>query len=65
MPTLDFKKIPQSTFEELILDAGMLVKNFDPANPATPADADIITATTGGINIVCKPNYSDLGEDVD
>lgn len=65
MPTLDFKKIPQSTFEELILDAGMLVKNFDPTAPATPADTDIITATTGGVNIVCKPNYSDLGEDVD
>lgn len=65
MPTLDFKKIPESTFNDLILDAGMLVKNFDPANPATPADADIITATTGGVNIVCKPNYSDLGEDVD
>lgn len=65
MPTLDFKKIPQSTFKELILDAGMLVKNFDPASPATPADADIITATTGGVNIVCKANYSNLGEDMD
>lgn len=65
MPTLNFKKIPQNTFEELILDAGMLVKNFNPASPATPEDADIITATTGGVNIVCKPNFSDLGEDVD
>lgn len=65
MPELNFKLIPQSTFEELILDAGMLVKNFDPTAPATPADADIITATTGGVNIICKPNFSDLGEDVD
>ena len=65
MPTLDFKKIPQRTFEDLILDAGMLIKDFDPAEPATPAYEDIITATTGGVNIVCKPNYSDLGEDVD
>ena len=65
MSTLNFKKIPESTFEDLILDAGMLVKDFDPSDPETPADADIITATTGGINIVCKANYSDLGEDVD
>lgn len=62
---MNLKKIPQSTFDDLILDAGMLIKNFDPDNPAEPEDSDIITATTGGLNIVCKPTYSDLGEDVD
>lgn len=60
-----FTVIPQSTFNELQLDAGILLKTFDPTNVADPADADIITATTGGINIVCEPTYSDFGEDVD
>ena len=60
-----FTKIPQNTFDVLQVDAGMLLKTFDPANPAAPADADIICATTGGINPVCTPTYSDWGEDVD
>lgn len=60
-----FTVIPQSTFEEMQLDAGVLLKNFDPSNVAAPADADIITATTGGIQITCEPSFSDLGEDVD
>lgn len=60
-----FTKIPQSTFDDLQTDAGVLLKHFDPDHPAAPADEDIITATTGGINVVCTPTYSDFGEDVD
>lgn len=60
-----FTVIPQATFEEMQLDAGVLLSNFDPAHPAAPADADIICATTGGINASCVPTFSDLGEDVD
>lgn len=60
-----FTVIPQSTFEEMQLDAGVLLKNFDPSNVAAPDDDDIITATTGGIQITCEPSFSDLGEDVD
>lgn len=59
-----FTVIPQNTFEALQLDAGVLLKTFDPANP-TVTDANIICATTGGINPVCRANYSDFGEDVD
>lgn len=57
--------IPQDTFESMQLDAGVLLTTFDPSNPAAPADSAIICATTGGINVVCAPTYSDLGEDVD
>ena len=57
--------IPQSTFEDMQLDAGVLLKTFNPASPAAPSDADIITATTGGIQVTCQPTFSDLGEDVD
>lgn len=60
-----FTVIPQNTFEGLQLEAGVLLRRFNPANPVAPADSDIITATTGGINVVCQPEYSDLGEDVD
>ena len=60
-----FTKIPSATFQSLQLDAGVLLKNFDPETAAEPADEDIITATTGGINATCVPTYSDLGEDGD
>lgn len=59
-----FTVIPQDTFQGLQLDAGVLLKRFNPAAPAV-LDEDIICATTGGINPVCTPTYSDLGEDVD
>jgi hypothetical protein len=60
-----FTAIPQDTFEGLQLDAGVLLKNFDPSNPVAPADEDIICATTGGIKVDCVPTFSDFGEDVD
>ena len=60
-----FTAISQDAFDELQMDAGMLLKTFNPASPAAPADADIITATTGGITVECIPTYSDFGEDID
>lgn len=60
-----FTVIPQSTFEEMQLDAGVILKKFTPATPTAPADEDIVCPTTGGINISCVPTYSDMGEDVD
>lgn len=60
-----FTKIPENTFSALQMDAGVLLKRFDPSDPQEPADEDIICATTGGINPTCKPTYSDFGGDVD
>lgn len=60
-----FTVIPQNTFDGLQMDAGVLLKTFDPETGAAPKDEDIICATTGGINTTCVPTYSDLGEDVD
>lgn len=60
-----FTAISQGAFDEFQLDAGMLLRTFDPASPAAPKDEDIITATTGGIQVSCVPTYSDFGEDVD
>ena len=59
-----FTVIPEDTFNALQLDAGVLLKRFNPANPSINDD-DLICATTGGINPVCKPTFSDFGEDVD
>lgn len=60
-----FTVIPQETFSALQMDAGVLLKTFNPDNPVAPNDADIICATTGGINASCVPSFSDMGEDVD
>lgn len=59
-----FSKIPQSTFEEMQFDAGIILKSFDPDNP-TFEDSAIVTATTGGISASCVPSFIDMGEDVD
>lgn len=56
--------IPQNTFEALQIEAGVLLNRFDPDNPQI-LDSDIICATTGGIQVTCKPTYSDMGSDVD
>lgn len=61
---MKFTKIPQNTFEELQINAGILVKDFDVAT-GTFADSDMITATTGGITVNVKPTYEDFGSDID
>jgi hypothetical protein len=60
-----FTVIPESTFSEMQLNAGVLLNKFTPATAAAPKDEDIICATTGGVNVSCTPTFSDLGEDVD
>ena len=59
-----YTKIPADTFDQIQMDAGVLLSTFDPDNPAV-TDAAIIAVTTGGINATCVPTYSDMGEDVD
>lgn len=60
-----FTVIPQDTFEGMQLEAGVLLRNFDPATGEFDKTKDIICATTGGISVTCQATYSDLGEDVD
>ena len=61
---MKFTKIPQSTFDELQINAGILVKDFD-VSTGTFADSDMITATTGGITVAVKPTFEDFGSDID
>lgn len=64
-----YTKIPENAFDGLQVDAGVLLKRFDIEQAAAGnvgfTDADIICATTGGINPTCVPTYSDYAEDVD
>lgn len=59
-----FAKVSQGTFDEIQVDAGVLLKTFDPEAPEL-VDENIICATTGGINPTCTPTFSDWGEDID
>lgn len=59
-----FTKISADAFEEMQLDAGILLTSFTPATP-TVTDSAIVCATTGGINATCVPTYEDIAEDVD
>lgn len=60
-----FTKISSEAFNSIQTKAGMLLKSFNPASPAEPKDDEIVTATTGGINPVCTPTFTDFGEDID
>lgn len=59
-----FSKVPQSAFQELVVEAGVVLTDFDPTDPEL-VDSDIICATTGGITASCVPTFSDWAEDVD
>ena len=61
---MKFTQIPQDTFKELVLNAGVLLSDFNPAT-AEYDNADIIGATSGGTTFVATPSFSDFGEDID
>lgn len=61
---MKFTKIPESTFEQLQLNAGMLLKTFDPTSSKVD-NSNIIGATTGGISFSATPTYTDYGSDID
>ena len=61
---MKYTKIPETTFKNLQLNAGVLLSAFNPTS-ATVADESIIGATTGGVNFTANPTFSDYGEDID
>ena len=61
---MKYTKIPETTFQNLQLNAGVLLSSFDPGT-ATVANESIIGATTGGVNFTATPTFSDYGEDID
>lgn len=61
---MKYTKIPETTFQNLQLNAGVLLSTFNPTS-ATVANESIIGATTGGVNFTATPTFSDYGEDID
>ena len=61
---MKYTKIPETTFKNIQLNAGVLLSSFNPET-ATVANESIIGATTGGVNFTATPTFSDYGEDID
>ena len=61
---MKYTKIPENTFQNIQLNAGVLLSSFTPSSATVSGEA-IIGATTGGINFTATPTYIDFGEDID
>ena len=59
---MKFTQVPTDTFENLVLNAGILVDTFTPSSGVI---GNILGATTGGIEFSTNPTYTDFGEDID
>ena len=59
---MKFTQVPTDTFENLVLNAGILVDEFTPSSGVI---GNILGATTGGIEFSTNPTYTDFGEDID
>ena len=60
--SLKYTKLPDTAFEQLQMNAGIIVDQF---TPDTGEIGNILGATTGGVTFNTNPTYSDFGEDVD
>lgn len=61
---MKYTKIPETTFQNIQLNAGVLLSSFNPETAEAPNES-IIGATTGGVNFTAIPTFSDFGEDID
>ena len=58
------KKVASTASQNIQVDAGLLLWNFDISNPVEPADADIVCATTGDYSITATPTVEDFFSDI-
>ena len=59
---MKYTQIPTTAFEDIQLNAGILVDSFV---PSTGTIGKLLGATTGGVNFTDTPEFSDFGEDID
>lgn len=59
-----FTQVKLDAFKEIQVEAGVITTEFNPANPVLDR-SKILFVTTGGINPVCKPSFTDYFEDID
>lgn len=59
---MKYTQIPENTFKELQMNAGIITDGF---TPATGQISNLVGATTGGISFADSMSFTDLGEDID
>lgn len=59
---MKYTQIPVDLFQNIQLNAGILVTDFDPAQQTYDG---ILGATSGGVNFTATPTYTDFGADID
>lgn len=63
---MTFTQIRETTFEELQVNAGVVLKTFDPATFTGELELEnILFATSGGTTITDTPEFRDAGEGID
>lgn len=61
---MKFNRIPEDTFKHIQLGAGAILSAFDPKTEEISV-ANIVGATSGGVNFTATPSFADYGEDID
>ena len=64
MPREKYTKIPANTFKQLVINAGILLSDFDTTD-GSYEETDMLGPTSGGVNFTTTPSFSDWGEDID
>lgn len=59
---MKYTQIPSTAFQNIQLNAGILVDGF---TPSTGTVGNLLGATTGGVNFTDSIEYKDFGEDID
>jgi hypothetical protein len=64
---MKYTQVAADAFQNLQLNAGMILTEFNPANPGTASavKAKALVATSGGATFQANPNYLDFGDDID
>lgn len=60
---MKYTQIPATAFQNIQLNAGILVDGFTPSNGTVTGN--LLGATTGGVNFTDSVEYNDFGEDID
>lgn len=61
---MKFTKVKKTTPQELQLNAGIILKEFNPSSPVVDSSA-IFAATSGGVSFSDKIEFVDMFEDID
>lgn len=61
---MKFNKITKESLNEIVIEAGLILKTFNVSAPNVK-DEDIVCTTTGGVTITCNPTFEDWGSDID